>query len=408
VCSYCKADYFRLFAARCAGCNKQLEEGKPYKQALNKKWHPDGCLVCATCKKPFPDGNFYERDGKPYCKQDYEKNAYTCKKCAKPILEKAMGSGSDKYHVECFICSICSKGLSTFVCVDGQLYCDEDARKLELDAKCALCQGVLSGTYVEAMGKRFHVDHFNCGKCKANIGRGKFSLMKLTDETLTICSACQPEARMETVNVHDVDVEETEANVVAMPDRDADDIGSAIESSVQGKSTQNDKFKVDDSELPAQGETGESDVPDSFLRIEPADFKAWDQADSKVNIVEEVDDKGRRIVKAGTVHKLVERLTYQCFSDPQYTYLFMLTFRSFLPPEQLLLMLYTRFYAAHSDTPSEQDAKAMHQIRLRVCNVLKFWTQNYPSDFPPGGELHKIMSDFILVLDRLPECAMLL
>ena len=33
-----------------------------------------------------------------------------------------------------------------------------------------LPQGVLSGTFVEAMGKRFHVDHFNCGKCKANIG----------------------------------------------------------------------------------------------------------------------------------------------------------------------------------------------------------------------------------------------
>jgi hypothetical protein len=31
--------------------------------------------VCTTCKKPFPDGNFYERDGKPYCKIDYEKNA---------------------------------------------------------------------------------------------------------------------------------------------------------------------------------------------------------------------------------------------------------------------------------------------------------------------------------------------
>ena len=33
------------------------------------------CQVCTTCKKPFPDGNFYERDGKPYCKIDYEKNA---------------------------------------------------------------------------------------------------------------------------------------------------------------------------------------------------------------------------------------------------------------------------------------------------------------------------------------------
>jgi hypothetical protein len=40
-------------------------------------------------------------------------------------------------------CSICSKGLTTFLSVDGRLYCEEDARKLELDAKCALCQAAV-------------------------------------------------------------------------------------------------------------------------------------------------------------------------------------------------------------------------------------------------------------------------
>jgi hypothetical protein len=87
------------------------------------------------------------------------------------------------------------------------------------------------------------------------------------DHMIAICSACDPDGKMETVrarivaecsalsvswrcllqvvcfvslavacdqvNVHDVDIEETEANVVAMPDRDADDVCSAIESSVQ-------------------------------------------------------------------------------------------------------------------------------------------------------------------------------
>ena len=109
-------------------------------------------------------------------------------------------------------------------------------------------------------------------------GRGKYSLTKgmadakssSQDHMIAICSACEPDGKMETVrarivaecsalsvswrcllhvvcfmslavacdqvNVHDVDIEETEANVVAMPDRDADDVCSAIESSVQVQS----------------------------------------------------------------------------------------------------------------------------------------------------------------------------
>jgi paxillin len=35
-----------------------------------KKWHPDH-FVCCTCNGPFPNGQFFERDGKPYCERDF-------------------------------------------------------------------------------------------------------------------------------------------------------------------------------------------------------------------------------------------------------------------------------------------------------------------------------------------------
>jgi len=30
-----------------------------------------GCFVCSKCQAPFPDGNFFEVDGKPYCENDF-------------------------------------------------------------------------------------------------------------------------------------------------------------------------------------------------------------------------------------------------------------------------------------------------------------------------------------------------
>ena len=41
--------FLKLYAPRCAGCNKSISEN--YISALNQQWCP-GCFVCAECKEP--------------------------------------------------------------------------------------------------------------------------------------------------------------------------------------------------------------------------------------------------------------------------------------------------------------------------------------------------------------------
>jgi len=66
---YCRKDFNKLFGASCAGCKKQLQ-GKKLK-ALDKEWHP-ACFNCFKCKKPFPEMEYYDIDGNPYCGPCYD------------------------------------------------------------------------------------------------------------------------------------------------------------------------------------------------------------------------------------------------------------------------------------------------------------------------------------------------
>lgn len=67
--AYCRRDYNRLFGSTCAGCKKPLS-GKKLK-ALDKEWHPQ-CFVCFKCKKQFPDMEYYDIDQQPYCETCYD------------------------------------------------------------------------------------------------------------------------------------------------------------------------------------------------------------------------------------------------------------------------------------------------------------------------------------------------
>jgi len=66
---YCRRDYNRLFGSTCAGCKKPLS-GKKLK-ALEKEWHPE-CFKCCVCKDPFPDMEYYDIDQQPYCEKCYD------------------------------------------------------------------------------------------------------------------------------------------------------------------------------------------------------------------------------------------------------------------------------------------------------------------------------------------------
>ena len=78
------------------------------------------------CKQPFPDGNFFEQDGFPYCEYCYhEMRGAPCAGCGKPISGRCITAMFRKFHPEHFVCSFCLKQLNkgTFKEQDDKPYC---------------------------------------------------------------------------------------------------------------------------------------------------------------------------------------------------------------------------------------------------------------------------------------------
>lgn len=55
--------------------------------AMGRTWHPEH-FVCTHCQEEIGSRNFFERDGLPYCEQDYH-NLFSprCYYCNGPILD---------------------------------------------------------------------------------------------------------------------------------------------------------------------------------------------------------------------------------------------------------------------------------------------------------------------------------
>ena len=55
--------------------------------AMGKPWHPQ-CFTCTQCAKPLSPNNFYEKNGKPYCEDDFHKLfSPKCAGCHLPITD---------------------------------------------------------------------------------------------------------------------------------------------------------------------------------------------------------------------------------------------------------------------------------------------------------------------------------
>jgi len=76
-------------------------------KAMEQSWHEE-CFVCkGPCKKPLVGTSFYERDGHPYCRADFEQLfAARCAGCGNPITENAIVALNAKWHRECFKCKV--------------------------------------------------------------------------------------------------------------------------------------------------------------------------------------------------------------------------------------------------------------------------------------------------------------
>ncbi|GAA5975899.1 hypothetical protein JCM10908_005321 [Rhodotorula pacifica] len=112
---FCRACYADRYLPKCRKCRRPIEGGAVTSSdgKIAGKYHA-GCFGCFECSAPFPDGEFYVFNGKPYCQHDYHAlNGSLCaaRECGKPIegscvsLMGEENGGGGRYHTTCFHCS---------------------------------------------------------------------------------------------------------------------------------------------------------------------------------------------------------------------------------------------------------------------------------------------------------------
>ncbi|XP_054459609.1 son of sevenless homolog 1-like, partial [Anoplopoma fimbria] len=150
------------------------------------------------------------------------------------------------------------------------------------------------------------------------------------------------------------------------------------------------------------------------MRLPGAEVYRFAEPDSEENVVfeENVQSKsGIPIIKAGTVLKLIERLTFHMYADPNFVRTFLTTYRSFCKPQELLDLLMERFEIPEP-RPSEQDPmeggeqplsaelkrfrkEFVQPVQLRVLNVCRHWVEHHFYDFERDAYLLRQLEEFI-------------
>ncbi|KYQ92065.1 RasGEF domain-containing protein [Tieghemostelium lacteum] len=121
------------------------------------------------------------------------------------------------------------------------------------------------------------------------------------------------------------------------------------------------------------------------------------------------------IVVAGTLDALVDRLTLSENHDLKFTNIFLLTFRKFMSPIELMERLIIRFCVTPTMELPEKQLESpdqveqwrklkQEQIRVSVFNTLKLWIGKYNWDFYENQELLELFNN--LVQRIMPFCKM--
>ncbi|XP_022229941.2 leupaxin isoform X1 [Drosophila obscura] len=174
---YCETDYHNLFSPRCAYCNGAILD--KCVTALDKTWHTEH-FFCAQCGQQFGEEGFHERDGKPYCRNDYfEMFAPKCNGCNRAIMENYISALNSQWHPDCFVCRDCRQPFQggSFFDHEGLPYC-ETHYHAKRGSLCAGCSKPITGRCITAMFKKFHPEHFVCAFCLKQLNKGTFKEQK--------------------------------------------------------------------------------------------------------------------------------------------------------------------------------------------------------------------------------------
>ena len=183
---FCVSDYSRLYASKCAACKQPLKDRirtlQGTEEASGLKWH-ESCFKCAKCHKRLASKVFFH-EKKLFCEYCMKKSTLPeCKKCRMPIEGACVNALDASWHPKCFVCTECKKPLKGFISKNGKPYCKDDFEKL-FSKTCDMCKKPIKGAFLNALGKTFHDTCFVCCNCGNKID-GAF--MKSPDD-LPCCS----------------------------------------------------------------------------------------------------------------------------------------------------------------------------------------------------------------------------
>eukprot|EP00761_Pharyngomonas_kirbyi_P002327 gb/GECH01002331.1/.p1 GENE.gb/GECH01002331.1/~~gb/GECH01002331.1/.p1 ORF type:complete len:888 (+),score=218.72 gb/GECH01002331.1/:1-2664(+) len=105
-------------------------------------------------------------------------------------------------------------------------------------------------------------------------------------------------------------------------------------------------------------------------------------------------------IMAGTLDKLIERLTHHSEHSIEFMYGFLLTFRAFTDPETVLGKIRLRYNTPPPEGCSRTEFEQFRDnfllpVRLRICQVLKTWMKKHFYDFRRNSALREELEDFI-------------
>ncbi|PRD30842.1 UNVERIFIED_CONTAM: LIM and senescent cell antigen-like-containing domain protein 2 [Trichonephila clavipes] len=164
----------------CCKCGEGFEPHEKIVNSHGEVWHQQ-CFVCCQCFRPFPEGTFYEFEGRKYCKHDFHVLfAPCCGKCKNFVFGRVIKAMNNNWHPECFTCELCNTMLADqgFIKNAGRIELNADAREVKGDLYClrchdkmgipicGACRRPIEERVVTALGKNWHVEHFVCAKCE--------------------------------------------------------------------------------------------------------------------------------------------------------------------------------------------------------------------------------------------------
>ncbi|KAA3673432.1 uncharacterized protein DEA37_0001344 [Paragonimus westermani] len=98
--------------ASCERCAEPFDAEENIVSSRDKLFHVQ-CFVCSQCFQPLSYSEFYEFEGRRYCKYDFQMLfAPFCHKCGEFIMTKVIKAMQRSWHPECLVCEECNTPLA--------------------------------------------------------------------------------------------------------------------------------------------------------------------------------------------------------------------------------------------------------------------------------------------------------